>query len=50
MNYIVAAPALDLFAPPWEDRPARPWVMLAVHVLCGFVLAVMFDRALDRPR
>ena len=38
-NYIVAAPALDLFPPPWKDRPGRPPVMLAANALFGLVTA-----------
>jgi hypothetical protein len=48
-NYIVAAPALDLFPPPWKDRPGRPPVMLAANVLFGLVTAMVVDRT-DRDR
>ena len=44
-NYIVAAPALDLFPPPWKDRAGRPPVMLAANALFGLVTAVLVDRA-----
>ncbi|MEO6207113.1 MAG: hypothetical protein ABIP77_04075, partial [Candidatus Limnocylindrales bacterium] len=49
-NYIVAAPKLDLFPPPWEDRPGRPPVMLAANALYGVVTAVLVERFEDRPR
>ncbi len=42
--YVVAAPAVELFPPPWEDRPARPQVMFVAHLVFGFVTAVLFDR------
>ncbi len=44
-NYIVAAPALDLFPPPWKDRAGRPPVMLAANALFGLVTAMLVDRA-----
>lgn len=43
VNYIVAAPALHLFAPPWADRPGRPPVMLAANALYGVVTTVLID-------
>ncbi|MEO5885676.1 MAG: hypothetical protein ABIQ58_09210 [Candidatus Limnocylindrales bacterium] len=47
-NYVVAAPWLDLFPPPWEDRPGRPPVMLTANALYGVLTAVMFERV-TRP-
>lgn len=44
--YVVIAPAIELFPPPWEDRPVRPQVMLVAHLVYGFVTAALFDRAI----
>ena len=46
VNYVIAAPALNLFPPPWDDRPGRPPVMLAAHALYGLVTATVVDRVL----
>ncbi len=48
VNYIVAAPALHLFAPPWADRPGRPPVMLAANALYGVVTTVLIDAIAGR--
>jgi hypothetical protein len=48
--YVVAAPALELFAPPWKDRPARPQVMFVAHLVYGFVTAALFDLAIGSAR
>ncbi|MBA2381393.1 MAG: hypothetical protein H0V73_04705 [Chloroflexi bacterium] len=45
--YVVTAPAVELFPPPWKDRPARPQVMLVAHLVYGFVTAALFDRAIE---
>lgn len=48
LNYVVAAPALELFPPPWEDRPGRPPVMLAAHAIYGVVTATLVDQMVGR--
>ena len=45
--YVVAAPTIELLPPPWEDRPARPQIMLVAHLLYGLVTAALFDRAIE---
>lgn len=49
VNYIVAAPMLKLFQPPWDDRPGRPPVMLAANALYGVITAVLVERHGSRP-
>lgn len=44
--YVVAAPTLELFPPPSDDRPGRPQVMFVAHLIYGFVTAALFDRAI----
>ncbi len=45
--YVVTAPAVELFPPPWKDRPVRPQVMLVAHLVYGFATAAIFDRAVQ---
>ncbi len=44
LAYWVVAPVVGLLPPPDRDRPGRPQVMLASHVLWGAVSAVLGDR------
>ena len=46
VNYIVVAPALELFPPPQRDRPGRPPVMFAANVLFGVVTTTLVDLGL----
>ena len=49
-NYIALAPALELFPPPHRDRPGRPPVMFAAHLLYGAVTAAVLDATVLRAR
>jgi hypothetical protein len=40
----VLAPIAGILPPPPDDRPGRPPVMLAAHVLWGCVSVVLGDR------
>jgi hypothetical protein len=47
LNYVALAPALRILPPPTRDRPGRPPVMLAAHVVYG-VTAGVTTRVLAR--
>ena len=40
LNYVALAPALRILPPPTRDRPGRPPVMLAAHVVYGLTTGV----------
>ena len=48
--YVVTAPTIKLFPPPWKDRPVRPQVMLVAHLLYGCATAALYDRAIEPTR
>jgi hypothetical protein len=51
LAYVVVAPALELFPRPDRDRPGRPPVMLAAHIVYGIATAVLIEGLLgDRTR
>lgn len=50
VNYILIAPALRFFPPPWRDRPGRPPVMFAANVLFGAVAGQVGDALAGRGR
>jgi hypothetical protein len=41
--YVGLAPALSILPPPDRDRPGRPPVMIAAHVVFGAVLGAVVD-------
>ena len=50
VNYMALAPALNLLPPATRDRPGRPPVMVAAHLVYGLTSAVVSDRLLARLR
>jgi len=48
LAYWVVAPVVGLLPPPDRDRPGRPQVMLASHVLWGALSAALGDRLARR--
>lgn len=48
LAYWVVAPVVGLLPPPDRDRPGRPQVMLASHVLWGGLSAALGDRLARR--
>jgi hypothetical protein len=50
LNYLALAPALNLLPPATRDRPGRPPVMVAAHLVYGLVAAVVSDALLARLR
>jgi len=50
LAYWIVAPVVGLLPTPDRDRPGRPQVMLASHVLWGAVSAAIGDRLANSPR
>jgi hypothetical protein len=50
MPRVALAPALNLLPPAMRDRPGRPPVMIAAHLVYGVLTAVVTDRLLARIR
>ena len=48
LAYLAIAPALNLLPPATRDRPGRPQVMIAAHLVYGLTTAVVSDRLLTR--
>jgi hypothetical protein len=46
MAYVLVAPAIELFPRPDRDRPGRPPVMLAAHVIYGVITAILIEAML----
>ena len=49
-NYIGVAPALGILPPPDRDKPGRPPVMIAAHLVFGSVLGTIVDALEPRRR
>ena len=43
LAYVVVAPAIELFPRPDRDRPGRPPVMLAAHIIYGIATATLIE-------
>lgn len=50
VNYVLVAPVLRFFPPPWRDRPGRPPVMAAANMVFGVVTAAVADLLTRRHR
>jgi len=46
LNYLALAPGLHILPPATRDRPGRPPVMIAAHLVYGVSTAVLTDRLL----